>query len=158
MQSSIDANYITHLGADPKKIFVTGNTKFDQTYAEVTPEDLANYKTELGLTEDSFPVIVAGSTHAPEEETLLTAFTELCKQHPKARIVIAPRKTDRVDEIRKLGNKFGYQTGLRSKLKTMSGFRPEYPVLIIDTIGELGRIYSVGDIVFVGGSLTISYS
>ena len=157
MQSSIDANYITHLGADPKKIFVTGNTKFDQTYAEVTPEDLANYKTELGLMEDSFPVIVAGSTHAPEEETLLTAFTELCKQHPKARIVIAPRKTDRVDEIRKLGNKFGYQTGLRSKLKTMNGFRPEYPVLIIDTIGELGRIYSVGDIVFVGGSLKKGY-
>ena len=123
----------------------------------MTPEDLANYKTELGLTEDSFPVIVAGSTHAPEEETLLTAFTELCKQHPKARIVIAPRKTDRVDEIRKLGNKFGYQTGLRSKLKTMSGFRPEYPVLIIDTIGELGRIYSVGDIVFVGGSLKKGY-
>jgi tetraacyldisaccharide 4'-kinase len=157
MQSSIDANYITHLGADPKKIFVTGNTKFDQTYAEVTPEDLANYKTELGLTEDSFPVIVAGSTHSPEEQTLLTAFAELCKQHPKARLVIAPRKTDRVDEIRKLCNKFGYQAGLRSKLKTMSGFRPEYPVLIIDTIGELGRIYAVGDIVFVGGSLKKGY-
>ena len=45
MQSSIDADYISHLGADPKKIYVTGNTKFDQTYAEVTPEDLENYKT-----------------------------------------------------------------------------------------------------------------
>ena len=51
MQSSIDADYIAHLGADPGKIFVTGNTKFDQTYAEVTPEDLANYKKELGLRE-----------------------------------------------------------------------------------------------------------
>ncbi len=157
MQSSIDANYIAHLGADPKKIFVTGNTKFDQTYAEVTPEDLENYKTELGLGDDAFPVIVAGSTHSPEENILLTAFTELRKQYPKARLVIAPRKTDRVDEIRKLGNKFGYQAGLRSKLKTMSGSRPEYPVLLIDTIGELGRIYAVGDIVFVGGSLTKGY-
>ena len=57
MQSSIDADYIAHLGADRSKIFVTGNTKFDQTYAEVTPEDLAKYRFELGLKED-YPIIV----------------------------------------------------------------------------------------------------
>lgn len=157
MQSSIDANYITHLGADPKKIFVTGNTKFDQTYAEVTPEDLAGYKTELGLGDDAYPVIVAGSTHSPEENILLTAFTELRKQYPKARLVIAPRWTDKVNEIRRLSGKYNYQAGLRSKLKDMDESRPEYPVLLIDTIGELGRIYAVGDIVFVGGSLTKGY-
>ena len=157
MQSSIDANYITHLGADPKKIFVTGNTKFDQTYAEVTPEDLANYKTELGLGDDAYPVIVAGSTHTPEESILLTAFTELRKQYPKARLIIAPRWIDKVNEIRRLSGKFNYQAGLRSKLKDMDGSRPECPVLLIDTIGELGRIYAVGDIVFVGGSLTKGY-
>ena len=153
MQSSIDANYITHLGADPKKIFVTGNTKFDQTYAEVTPEDLAAYKTELGLGADAFPVIVAGSTHPPEEEALLKSFTELRKQYPKARLIIAPRWIERVNEIRRMSGKFNYQAGLRSKLKDMDRPRPEYPVVIIDTIGELGRIYAVGDIVFIGGSL-----
>ena len=157
MQSSIDANYITRLGADPRKIFVTGNTKFDQTYAEVTPEDLATYKKELGLGEDSFPVVLAGSTHEPEEDIVLNAFTVLRKQYPKARLVIAPRMTDRVDEIRRLCKKFGYETGLRSKLKISSGTRSEYPVVIIDTIGELGRIYAVGDIVFVGGSLKKGY-
>ena len=157
MQSSIDANYITHLGADPKKIFVTGNTKFDQTYAEVTPEDLAAYKTELGLGEDTYPVIVAGSTHAPEEDIVLTAFSRLRKQYPKARLVIAPRRIERVDEIRRLTGKFGYGNGLRSKLKKSNGPRPEYPVVLIDTIGELGRIYAVGDIVYVGGSLKKGY-
>ena len=153
MQSSIDANYIAHLGADPKKIFVTGNTKFDQTYAEVTPEDLEIYKSELGLGEDAFPVILAGSTHAPEEETVLISFTELRKQYPKARLIIAPRMTNRVNEIKRLNSKFGYETGFRSKLKDISGPRPEFPVVLIDTVGELGRIYAVGDIVFIGGSL-----
>ena len=157
MQSSIDANYITHLGADPKKIFVTGNTKFDQTYAEVTPEDLSAYKTELGLGEDAYPVIVAGSTHAPEEDIVLTAFSRLRKQYPKARLVIAPRRIERVDEIRRLTGKFGYGNGLRSKLKKSNGPRPAYPVVLIDTIGELGRIYAVGDIVYVGGSLKKGY-
>ncbi len=153
MQSSIDAKYITQLGADPEKIFITGNTKFDQTYAEVSSEDLANYKTELGLGEDAWPVIVAGSTHRTEEEAVLTSFTALRKKYPRARLIIAPRKLNRIEEIKKVNAKFGYEMGFRSKLKEMEGPRPEFPVLLLDTIGELGRIYALGDIVFVGGSL-----
>ena len=153
MQSSIDAKYITQLGADPEKIIVTGNTKFDQTYAEVSPEDLATYKTELGLGEDAWPVIVAGSTHRTEEEAVLTSFTAVRKKYPHARLIIAPRKLNRIEEIKKVNAKFGYEMGFRSKLKEMEGKRPEFPVLMLDTIGELGRIYAIGDIVFVGGSL-----
>ncbi len=153
MQSSIDAEYITRLGADPEKIIVTGNTKFDQTYAEVSPEDLTAYKTELGLGEDAYPVIVAGSTHRTEEEAVLTSFTALRKKYPRARLIIAPRKLNRIEEIKKVNAKFGYEMGFRSELKEMEGKRPEFPVLMLDTIGELGRIYAIGDIVFVGGSL-----
>ena len=95
MQSSIDADYISHLGADPAKVFVTGNTKFDQTYAEVTAEDLAAHKTELGLGEDAYPVIVAGSTHPLEEDAVLLSFRELRNKYPQARLIIAPRKPAR---------------------------------------------------------------
>ena len=153
MQSSIDAKYIAKLGADPGKIVVTGNTKFDQTYAEVTEEDLTAYKTELGLGEDAFPIIVAGSTHRSEEEAVLASFTALRKKYPHARLIIAPRKLNRIEEIKKVNAKFGYAMAFRSKLKEIEGRRPEFPVLLLDTIGELGRIYAVGDIVFVGGSL-----
>lgn len=153
MQSTIDAEYIIHLGADKRKIFVTGNTKFDQTYAEVTAEDLARYKEELGI-KGCFPVIVAGSTHPTEEKALFEAFKHIQQAYPKARLVIAPRKIGRADEIAKLGRNFGLETGLRSKLLETTGDRPQYPLLLIDTIGELGRIYAVGDLVFVGGSLS----
>lgn len=153
MQSSIDADYIAHLGADKRKIFVTGNTKFDQTYAEVTPEDLAKYRLELGLGE-SFPVIVAGSTHPSEEKALLEAFKAVRAKYSDARLVIAPRKTTRADEIARLASDYGYETGYRSKLLEENGKRKAYPVLLIDTIGELGRIYAVGDVVYVGGSLS----
>ena len=152
MQSSIDAEYIQHLGAEKRRIFVTGNTKFDQTYAEVTPEDLQQYKEELGLGSD-YPVIVAGSTHPTEEETLFQSFLEIRKEFPKARLIIAPRKPGRVHEISRLAEKYGLSLGLRSVLKDTSSPRPRYQVVIIDTIGELGRIYAVGDAVFVGGSL-----
>ena len=152
MQSSIDADYIRHLGADTSKIFVTGNTKFDQTYAEVTQQDLDNYKKELGI-EGAYPVVVAGSTHPSEEKAMLEAFKTIRETYPDARLVIAPRKPERTNEIVRLVGNFGYDAGLRSKLLKIDGARPHYPVLVIDTIGELGRIYSVGDVVFVGGSL-----
>lgn len=152
MQSTIDAAYIEHLGAEKRRIFVTGNTKFDQTYAEVTPEDLANYKEEMGL-EDDYPVIVAGSTHPTEEDALFKAFMKIRKEFPKSRLIIAPRKPGRVNEIVSLAKNYGLEVGLRSELKLLSGKRPVYPVVLIDTIGELGRIYAVGDGVFVGGSL-----
>ena len=153
MQSSIDAEYITHLGADRDKIFVTGNTKFDQTYAEVTAEDLGKYREELGIG-DAYPVIVAGSTHPGEEKVLFQAFQSVRKEYPDARLVIAPRKTTRADEIAKLASSYGYETGFRSIMKEESSYRKSYPVLLIDTIGELGRIYSIGDVVFVGDSFS----
>lgn len=152
MQSSIDAEYIEHLGAEKRRIYITGNTKFDQTYAEVTPEDLKTYKEELGLYDD-YPVIVAGSTHPTEEEKLFEAFTEVQKVFPRARLLIAPRKPGRTHEITRLAERFGLTVGLRSVLRDEKGQRPRYPVILIDTIGELGRIYAVGDVVFVGGSL-----
>ncbi|MGI6262976.1 MAG: tetraacyldisaccharide 4'-kinase, partial [Succiniclasticum sp.] len=116
------------------------------------PEDLAAYREELGIRDGDFPIIVAGSTHPSEEEAVLQAFTELRKAYPRAKLIIAPRKPSRADEIRRLDTKYGYETGFRSVMKNQSE-RPSYPVLLIDTIGELGRIYAVGDIVFIGGSL-----
>ena len=153
MQSSIDAEYIKTLGAHPDKIFVTGNTKFDQTYAEVTPEDLEAYHRELGIDHD-YPVIVAGSTHPGEEKVLFKSLQSIRKEYPKARLVIAPRKVARADEIAGLASEFGFTTGYRSKMKEVEGKREQFPVILIDTLGELGRIYSIGDIVYVGGSFS----
>lgn len=153
MQSSIDADYIAHLGAEKDKIFVTGNTKFDQTYAEVTAEDLQKYRTELGLG-DAYPIIVAGSTHPTEEKYLLESFKAIRAQYPEARLIIAPRKTTRADEIAKIAADFGYETGFRSVMLEHADERKGQPVVLIDTIGELGRIYAIGDVVYVGGSLS----
>lgn len=153
MQSSIDANYIADLGADKSKIFVTGNTKFDQTYAEVTPEDLAKYREELGIGND-YPVILAGSTHPGEEKILMESFKAIKAKYAEARLVIAPRKTARAGEIAKIAAGYGFETGYRSQMLEDASLRKHYPVILIDTIGELGRIYALGDVVYVGGSFS----
>lgn len=153
MQSTLDAEYIKRLGAKPDRVVVTGNTKFDQTYAEVTQEDKNRFLLELGI-QNSNPVIVAGSTHIGEEKILIDAFAKVKENFPHACLVIAPRKPGRLNEIQSIAKEHGFTCGKRSELlKQTAEMRASYPIVLIDTIGELGRIYAVGDVVFVGGSL-----
>lgn len=149
MQSTIDAQYIIRLGADPRRVVVTGNTKYDQTYTDVTDTEKQELYTQLCIA-DVGPVIVAGSTHKGEEEFLLSAFAAVRGQYPLSRLIVAPRDINRASEVADLIEKSGFKAGRRTLLKTEGG-RPD--VVILDTIGELGKIYSLGEIIYVGGSL-----
>jgi 3-deoxy-D-manno-octulosonic-acid transferase len=148
MQSQIDSQYIISLGADPKKVFVTGNTKFDQTYTDVDCIEKENLLRELGLTEKR-QLVVAGSTHKGEEELLFAAFQGLCKSFPQAGLIVAPREIMRAGELLNLAAKYD----LAAELRTNTESKRERNVVILDTIGELGKVYSIGDVIFVGGSL-----
>ncbi len=150
MQSPIDANYIVQLGAPKELVTVTGNTKFDQTYTDVTPEEREKILTDMGLkTADG--ILLAGSTHRNEEDYILRAFKEIRKNHPKAKLIIAPRELLRTREVISLCKRTGLKVGTRTELQK----RPpaDEDIIILDTIGELGQIYSVGDVIYVGGSL-----
>jgi 3-deoxy-D-manno-octulosonic-acid transferase len=148
MQSTIDAQYIIRLGADPHRVVVTGNTKFDQTYTNIEPAEKQRLASELGLGE-KYPVIVAGSTHKGEEEQLFKAFQKVKAEYPEAKMILAPRDIIRAEEISLLADSLK----LRAVNRTAFPCELSYDVIILDTIGELGKIYSMGDIIFVGGSL-----
>lgn len=151
MQSEIDAEYIKRLGADPKRVIVTGNTKFDQNYTELTPAERARMTESLGLKEASH-VIVAGSTHRGEEELLFLAFRKVRGQFPNTQLIVAPRDTMRADELMDLAVGHGFTAARRTKLLEQNNVT-KHDIVIVDTIGELGKIYGLGDIVYVGGSL-----
>jgi 3-deoxy-D-manno-octulosonic-acid transferase len=148
MQSEQDARHIRLLGADPARVIVTGNTKFDQTYGEIS--EIARQELYQTLHLDaSDPVIVAGSTHPGEENTIAAAFALVRQHYPNARLVLAPRQILRAGEVEALFS--SWQVVRRTALANYSGDKPD--VILLDTIGELGAIYSIGDIIFVGGSL-----
>ncbi len=151
MQSTIDAQYITKLGADPDRIVVTGNTKFDQSYTKLGADEKASLHQALHLRSPG-RVLVAGSTHKGEEELLLTAFTRVIAEFSDTQLIIAPRDIQRAGEIAELAAKYNFTAARRTKLagSATSDFSH---VIIIDTIGELGKIYGVADIVYIGGSL-----
>ena len=150
MQSPIDAEYIMRLGAPQELVTVTGNTKFDQTYTDVSPEEKQKIIEEMGLSKND-GIFLAGSTHRGEEEAVLQAFKAVRETHPHARLVIAPRELLRTMEVVHLYRKAGFSVTTRTKLQNEAP--QDEDIVILDTIGELGKVYSIGDVVFVGGSL-----
>ena len=93
---------------------------------------------------------MAGSTHKGEEDKLFQAFKEILQSYPNARLLIAPREIMRGHDVKALSQKYGLKAICRSAMT--EPVHEEIPVVILDTIGELGRLYSLGDIIFVGGA------
>ena len=150
MQSQIDANYIMELGAPKNLVTVTGNTKFDQTYTDVTPEEREKILSDMGL-KNAEGIFLAGSTHRGEEDFVLRAFKGVRENHPRAKLVIAPRELLRTREVISICKGAGFKVGTRTELQKRSP--ADEDIIILDTIGELGKVYSVGDVIYVGGSL-----
>lgn len=150
MASPVDAGYVKQLGAPEELVTITGNTKFDQTYTDVTAEQRAKILSDMGLT-DAKEIFLAGSTHRGEENFVLKAFKAIRENHPKARLIIAPRELLRTREVVALCKAAGFTVGTRTELQKRPPANED--IIILDTIGELGQIYSVGDVIYVGGSL-----
>ncbi|MDA8100034.1 MAG: 3-deoxy-D-manno-octulosonic acid transferase [Nitrospiraceae bacterium] len=140
MQSDADAERIKSIGADPGRVMVTGNLKFDQ---KILPVQAPPVTIAPGRR-----VITAGSTHRGEEAILLEIFVRLRKKYPDLVLIIAPRHPERFEEVGGLITSSGFECQRRTRLKgTVKD------VLLLDTIGELRAFYAVCDIAFVGGSL-----
>lgn len=146
MQSAEDARRIITLGAPPEQVVVTGNLKTAPPVSEVGLEAL--WSRLLGLTPGNV-VWVAGSTHAGEEEIVLDAFLRLKAGHPELILVLAPRHIERTAEVERLIASRGLQSVRRTALPARRGA----PIIVLDTVGELTRLYHVAKVAFVGGSL-----
>ncbi|HWR44326.1 3-deoxy-D-manno-octulosonic acid transferase [Sporomusa sp.] len=151
MQSAIDAQYITRLGANSDRVVVTGNTKFDQCYTKLVEAEKTALYHALHLRR-SGAIIVAGSTHKGEEDLLFTAFNQVIAEFPDTQFIVAPRDILRSGELVELAARHKFTSVRRTKLAE-GETSDQYNMIIIDTIGELGKIYGVADIVYIGGSL-----
>jgi 3-deoxy-D-manno-octulosonic-acid transferase len=146
-----DAERIKAMGADPKKIEINGNAKYDLLGSNVDPSLEREMREVLNL-ETSHRVFVAGSTREGEEAMVLDAYEKILKEFPDTILIIVPRHIERTPAIGALvkGRGLGYQ--LRTGLDKDKAKRTEQ-VVINNTFGELFKIYSVGTIVFCGASL-----
>jgi 3-deoxy-D-manno-octulosonic-acid transferase len=141
------------LGAE--NVLVTGNVKYDGVEGDRDNRKTSELRRLLSITEHDL-VWIAGSTQAPEEEIALDIFRRRQPDFPDLRLILVPRQKDRFDEVASLLRHSGFPFVRRSELncsvRPVIPSRP-HPIILVDTIGELGALWGLADVAFVGGSL-----
>ncbi len=150
MRSELDAERILKMGISPERVKVTGDVKLDQPQVKLSESVKASLRSELGLFSDHL-LFIAGSTHEGEEEEILRAYQILSHHFPNLRLMIAPRHLERTERVIETVKSLGL-TPVRRSMCIGKPLR-QNEVLVLDTIGELGSLYGLAAIAFVGGSL-----
>jgi 3-deoxy-D-manno-octulosonic-acid transferase len=148
VQTEIDRQRIMKGGLPSNRITVTGNIKFDITWSSTDPVARQDASSLFGLHDST--VWIAGSTHHPEEVSILNVFGELVHAFPDLRLIIAPRDARRFEDVYELARNSGFDVIRRTELPSE---KHGHHVVILNTLGELGRVYGLADVAFVGGSL-----
>jgi 3-deoxy-D-manno-octulosonic-acid transferase len=115
----------------------------------MSPEERRALLAEISMKEEH-AIWVAGSTHSGEESLIFEIFKRLLPAYPHLRLIVAPRRIDRGEAVGMAARRMGLRAALRSG---GSGPPDGCHVMVLNTLGELGRIYGLGGIAFVGGSL-----
>jgi 3-deoxy-D-manno-octulosonic-acid transferase len=149
MQTKEDADRIESLGADPARIRVTGNVKYDQPSAPPFADAV-----RLRRLAGDRPVLAAGSTAEGEEEIVLTAW-EAIPDAVRPILAIAPRRPERFGAVAQLVDKRGHAVVRRSQSAEGGDARSaaQKSVYVLDSIGELASLYREARVAFIGGSL-----
>ncbi len=147
MQTKDDARRIIETGAKEEKTEVMGNLKFDINF-NLTETEIQNYKNQLKT--ENYRIFTGASTHKGEDEIVLNVFNTLKEKHKDAKLLLVPRHPQRYDEVSGLLNKSGYKWGKRSNNETFF----DNEIILLDTMGELAKLFSICHIAFIGGSFT----
>ena len=150
MQTEWDRARLLETGIPPAKVKSLGNIKFDREYPLMTERERRDWLEAFGLSDED-PVWLAGSTHAGEEKIIIDVFEQIRSSFPNLRLLIAPRRLERAEEVRNLAATRGFKVLMRTAIPAG---RPSFDVCVLDTMGELGRIYAIAWVSFVGGSLS----
>lgn len=137
-QSELDREKFIQIGADKNKTEIMKNLKFD----------VKRIDANFDLNQKNFRVIIAGSTHKGEDEIILDTFKKLKAEFSDIKLLLAPRHLTRVHDVKILADKTGLTSGYRSKSDKFD----KNDIIILDTLGELSRIYQICDFAFIGGS------
>src|SRR5262245_58522870 len=143
-QSAVHAGRYRDLGAP--RIATTGNLKLDVPEPPADAGSLKALKAAIG----DRTIFAGASTHAGEETVLIEAHRRLRGSFARLLTIIAPRHPDRGHGILEIAHAAGLKGRLRSRGELPGS---DTDIYIADTLGELGLIYRLAPIVFVGGSL-----
>jgi 3-deoxy-D-manno-octulosonic-acid transferase len=177
-QSAESAERFRALGAPANRVHVTGSLKYDGAATDRNQPSTLALRQLAGFADDDI-VFLAGSTQEPEEEYAVDIFRRLATEHPRLRLVLVPRHPERFDAVARLLDETNLSWHRRTELQCQPpaepgaggiavaatsiggsaqqppappGVLPPRPILLVDTVGELGAWWGTASIAFVGGS------
>jgi 3-deoxy-D-manno-octulosonic-acid transferase len=146
MQNQRGRDIITTLGVHWEKVRAIGDPKYDAV-RWVSAQERIKLRESLALDGDT-PVWVAGSTHEGEDEIILDAFRIVQKNVPSLMLILTPRRMERLRSVTEILDQKEISYANRSEF--LMGVAE---VILLDTMGELAKLYSIADVAFVGNSL-----
>ena len=149
-QTEVDQRRFVEAGAPAERVRTGGNLKYDfEASTSRAPAAL------LPLLRK--PLWIAASTTGPmrdgdvdEDDAVLAGFADLLGEHPGMQLLIAPRRPERFDVVAAKLQAAGMPFIRRSQVDEATS---STPVILLDSIGELGALFPYGDVVFMGGTL-----
>lgn len=147
-QDRATAERFIQLGAAPSVTQVVGSIKFDIHAPESAVKQAAQLKQEWSLA--GRKIITMASTHAPEEQKLLSALKPYLDAQPELLCIVVPRHPERFDEVFAVAQSLNLNTTRRS---TGQRIEADAQVYLADSMGEMWLWYALSNTCFVGGSL-----
>lgn len=141
-----DAERLVEIGVPREVIEVTGDTRYDQVWERTSA--IASREDVLAPLRSDRPLLVAGSTWAPDEAVLLPAFVNARRSAPSLRLLIAPHEPTE-SHLRPI-----YDWARQQGLRAASFSEPTAgasDVIVVDRVGVLGDLYAIATIAYVGG-------
>lgn len=153
VQTEEHAERLRALGVQAARVRVTGNMKYDLTAAGTDRQQAERLRRTLAYAESDV-VIIGGSLHEQEDDALLDAYAAALAATPDAALILVPRYPADAVAVEQRARARGYRTARKAAVDAGSEAAPgRNGVLVVDTVGDLGRLYAAADLAFVGGSL-----
>lgn len=130
------------LGTPEDRVSVTDTMKWDTVRLVDEVEGAEALRAALGI-DPRRPLVVAGSTGPGEEALLLSGKPE------GVQLLLVPRKPERFEEVARLAPGIVRRSG---RPDGTAGAPAPGDLYLLDTMGELTKAYSLGDVAVVGRS------
>ena len=144
--SADDADRLIALGVRSTRVTVTGDTRYDQVWERARSID--RNAPLLRALASARPTLVAGSTWPADEAVLLPAWARVRARVPDARLIVAPHEPTPA-HLASIEH-WAIGAGLRCARLSDAGATTA-DVILVDRVGELGDLYALANVAFVGG-------
>jgi len=143
------SNYLK-LGAHPDTLTVTGDMKFDLDYFEDSKKPKKSLRNEFKIKPNDF-VFVAGSVHLREDRVVLEAYSKARDVFPDLKLILVPRYLKDLQQMEETIRALGLNHIRRSHIDSLSQSYDQ--IILVDTFGELSRLFSLASVMFIGNSI-----